>query len=376
MERVQPDVILEGDNPPDWQEAGRHLWTQLPDYYVAETYGREHQIRVLGIAQAPRLTCSPGPATAASGDRVRRFGQAAKALRNLGAWEALMAFGEDSSWGFAAAQDRIELERMEPASRAMLTDSATIREQDRTAAAIIDVVQRYPGRRIVVLFGSSQTYPVASRLRRDPHVSLLDVRGFLPTASQVEAARRVADAVLLLGASLDGWSLPNMPQARDHHRTRALLAWLDQHASERTLAAYYHAKWDMLVGKYDDAARLLDQILEAHPDVDLPWLPNSEWSWPPWSGLEMKARFTRATLHDLMGEHAQARALYRELLAEVPAAQLRPRFRGPDRYYDLTVYLEDLAREPYRGGPWEAFRAQESLRCREPDRQPDHTWPR
>jgi hypothetical protein len=160
-----------------------------------------------------------------------------------------MGFGE-KSWGFAAAQDRIELERMEPYSREMLTDSATNRAQDRMAGEIISAAQRYRGRRIAVLFGSSQLYPVSVRLRNDPRISLIDVRSLLPTASEVEAARQVADAVLLLGASLDGWSVPNMPHARDHRRTQALLSWLEEHDPEGTFAAYYQAKWYMLFGNY------------------------------------------------------------------------------------------------------------------------------
>jgi hypothetical protein len=90
----------------------------------------------------------------------------------------------------------------------------------------------------------------------------------------------------------------------------------------------------------------------------------------------LKALFARATLHDLMGEHGEARELYNELLARVPGVQLRPRFRGPNTYYDLRAYLEDLVREPYRGGSREAFRARESLRCWEPGQLPPDAWPR
>lgn len=374
LDRVRPDVIAV-ENLPDWQRAGRHLWIQLPEYYVAEEYGRDHQIPVHGIAWVPPLDCPRAQPAPPTDGRAQRFAQAARTLRNLGAWEALMAFGEES-WGFAAAQDRIDLERMEPSSRELLADSASIRMQDRVAGEILSLAPQYQGRRIAVLIGSSALYPQSVRLRNDPRVYLTDVRGFLPTASEVDSALRVADAVLLLGASLDGWSIPNMPHARDHHRTHALLSWLNARDTEGTLATYYRARWDMLFGRYEDAARLLDHLGTAPRRINLPWLPNSEWSWPPWSDIGLKALFTRATLHDLMGEHVDARRLYNELLARVPSEQLRPRFRGPNSYYDLGAYLEDLIREPYRGGSWEAFRAQESLRCFEPGHVPPNAWPR
>src|SRR3989338_3760496 len=56
LHRVRPDVIAV-ENPPDWQRAGRHLWTQLPEYYVAAEYGRDNHIPVVGIADMPQLDC-------------------------------------------------------------------------------------------------------------------------------------------------------------------------------------------------------------------------------------------------------------------------------------------------------------------------------
>ncbi len=373
LHRVRPDVIAV-ENPPDWQRAGRHLWTQLPEYYVAEGYGRDNDIPVVGIADVPQLDC-PGTQLPQSLDRARRLANSTNALRSLSGWEALMAFGEES-WGFSAAQDRIELERMEPLSRKALRDSASVRFQDRLAAEIISLARQHSGRRIAVLVGSSALYPQSMRLRKDPRIALLDARTFLPTRSEVEAARRIPDAVLLLGASLDGWSVPNMPHARNHDRTHELLSWLQARDSEGTFVTYYMAKWHMLFGRYEDAARLLDQLIATRPATELPWLPNSEWSWPPWSRIQLKALFTRATLHDLMGERLAAQTLYKELLARVPSEQLRPRVRSPNSYYNLRGYLADLAREPYQGGSWEAFRVQESRSCWQPDHVPRDAWPR
>ncbi len=369
--RVRPDVIAV-ENPPDWQRTGRHLWTQLPEYYVAEEYGRDNHIPVVGIADVPQIDCpaTPPPETL---DRAIRFAKSAGGLRSLGAWEALMAFGEES-WGFAAAQDRVELERMEPFSRAALTDSASIRFQDSLSAGITALARQHRGRRIAVLVGSSALYPQRVRLRKNPGIALLDARTFLPARSEVEAARRIPDAVLLLGASLDGWSVPNMPHARNLDRAYALLLWLQARDSEGSFATYYMAKWQMLFGRYDEAARLLDSLVARRRE--LPWLPNSEWSWPPWSPIDLKAQFARATLHDLTGDRAAAQRVYQELLARVPSEQLRPRVRGPNSYYDLKGYLKDLAREPYRGGSWEAFRIQEFRRCWPTDQVPGDVWPR
>lgn len=370
--RIRPNVIAV-ENPPDWQRAGRHLWTQLPEYYVAEEYGRDNHIPVVGIAEVPQLDC-PTTHPPQTPDRTTRFANSADGLRSLGAWEALMAFGEQT-WGFAAAQDRIDLERMEALSRKALTDSASIRFQDRLASQISELARQYHGRRIAVLVGSSALYPQSLRLGKDPRIALLDARTFLPTRSEVDTARRISDAVLLLGASLDGWSVPNMPHARDHGRTYALLLWLQARDSEGSIATYYMAKWQMLFGRYDEAARLLDELIATRRPTELPWLPNSEWSWPPWSRIDLKAQFTRATLHDLTGDRTAAQRLYHELLARVPGLQLRPRVRSPNSYYDLTAYLEDLAQEPYRGGSWEAFRIQESRRCWPPAQVPDDVWP-
>lgn len=373
LHRVRPDVIAV-ENPPDWQRAGRHLWTQLPEYYVAEEYGRDNHVPVVGIADVPQLDC-PATEPPQTLDRATRFANAADGLRSLGAWEAVMAFGEES-WGFAAAQDRVELERMEPLSREALTDSASIRFQDRLAAQITALARQHRGRRIAVLVGSSALYPQSVRLGKDSRIALVDARTFLPTRSEVEVARRIPDAVLLLGASLDGWSVPNMPHARDLDRAHTLLLWLQERDSQGSLVTYYTAKWQMLFGRYDEAARLLDQLIATRPSTELPWLPNSEWSWPPWSRLDLKAQFTRATLYDLTGDRTAAQTLYQELLARVPSQQLHPRVRSLNSYYDLKDYLEDLAREPYRGGSWEAFRIQESRRCWPTDQVPGNVWPR
>ena len=373
LNHVRPDVIAV-ENPRDWQATGRHLWTQLPEYSVAEEYGRDHHVPVVGFGVDPELDCPPPPPPQ-SLDPTARFAKSADVLRGRGAWEALMAFGEES-WAFAAAQDRIELKRMEPVSREAMTDSATIRLHNGAAHHIAEAARQYPGRRVAVLVGSSALYPLSVRLRTDPHIALLDARRFLPTVPEVVAAQRVPDAVLLLGASLDGWSLPNMPQGRALTRAQTLLRWLQPRDPEGSLVTYYTAKWQMLFGRYDEAAHLLDQLIAKPSEAELPWLANSEWSWPPWSRVDLKARFTRATLHDLTRDRAAAQALYRDLLRRVPSPQLRPRTGSPNSYYDLREYLEDLVREPYRGGPWETFRVQESRRCWPPDHIPADVWPR
>lgn len=373
LNRVHPDVIAV-ENPPDWQTAGRHLWTQLPEYYVAGEYGRENHVPVVGVAEIPQLECPPIQPLQTP-DRSTRFAKAAEGLRSLGAWEAIMAFGEES-WGFAAAQDRIELERMEPLSREALADSASIQLQDRLAAQITALARQHRGRRIAVVVGSSALYPQQVRLAKDPLIALLDARAFLPARPEIEAARRTPDAVLLLGASLDGWSVPNMPHARNLDRAHDLLLWLQGRDPEGSFVTYYTAKWQMLFGRYDEAARLLDQLITTGRSRELPGLPNSEWSWPPWSRIDVKAQFTRATLYDLTGDRPAAQRLYQQLLTRVPSQQLRPRVRSPNSYYDLDWYLRDLTREPYRGGPWEAFRIQESRRCFPLDRVPDDLWPR
>lgn len=195
LQRVRPDVIAV-ENPPDWQSAGRHLWTQLAEYYVAEGYGRDNHVPVVGIAEIPQLDCAATEPPQAL-DRSTRFANSADGLRSLGAWEARMAFGEES-WGFAAAQDRVEFERMEPSSREALTDGASIRHQDHLAAQISAVARQYRGRRIAVLVGSSVLYPLSIRLGKDPAIALLDARTFLPTSAEIDAARRIPDAMLLL----------------------------------------------------------------------------------------------------------------------------------------------------------------------------------
>ncbi len=372
LDRIRPAVIAV-ENPPELQRAGRHLWTQLPEYAVAEQYGRNMHIPVIGIADIPRLDC-PARQAVNSRDRGARFVQAGATLRSMGSWEALMAYG-DPSWAFNAAQDRVELERMEPVSRAALADTASIRYQDTLAARLGVLAHEFRGRRIAVLVGSSALYPQKLRLSRDARIEVLDARKFLPSSSEVEHARTIADAVLLLGASLDGWSVPNMPQSRNLARAQMLLQWLRSRDMEGSLSAYYMAKWQLVFGRYDEAARLLDQILVQRRS-ELPGLPNSEWSWPPWSHIDLKAEFTRATVYDLTGDHAAARKLYGDLLRRVPTEQLRPRVRGPNSYYDLKAYLEDLEREPYRGGAWEAFRVQESRRCWPAADVPSDAWPR
>lgn len=90
----------------------------------------------------------------------------------------------------------------------------------------------------------------------------------------------------------------------------------------------------------------------------------ADWSWPPWSRLQDKVIFTRATLFDLQGQHEKALMLYRKLLSELAKEQLTPEERSSHSYFNLASYLESLIREPYRGGPWEAFRTLDARRCR------------
>lgn len=372
LSRIRPDVIAL-ENLPDWQRIGRHLWTQLPEYYVAEEYGRENQVPIVGIAGRSESACS-WREPALEIDREQRFRHSVDGLRRLGAWEALMAFGEQG-WSFTTAQDRIDFELMEPFLHEALRDSASVRFHNALAQQVIAVARQHRGRRVAVVVGSSALYPLRMRLAVDSGIALIDVREFLPAQSDVDAGRRVTDAVLLLGASLDGWSVPNMPHARNHQRTSALLAWLETHDAEGLFTTYYRAKWHTLFGRYEQAAQLLSQFIGADRDTELPWLPNSEWAWPPWGRLRHKALFARAVLHDLTGERAAAQKVYRDLLTLVPAEQLSPRVRGPDSYYDLRAYLTDLIREPYRGGPWEAFRVQEARRCWSAGRKPSSLWP-
>ena len=378
LRHLEPDVIAL-ENPPEWQEEARHYWTYLPEYYVGELFAEENGLPVEGIdwygpldvSQSAWIQMIPTLDTlwANVQESSRRFW-------SYGAMHARLAYGERTDWALPAVQAQVTLDMLDDFGRRFYEDSTAQVRDDSIAANIRRLAKRYPGQRIAVLIGSAHLYPQRVRLEQFGDIQWLPAHDFLPSEAEVQQALTPGDAKLLLGANLDSWLVPAIPQCHDQRRSKALLDFLTQVEPEQASTTYFTAKWHQLFGGFAEAGRLLDQIITDSPPDTLPWTPNSEWSWPPWQSITAKAIFVRATIYDMLGDHDTASSLYRQLLESVPEYALKPRVRGPLPYYDLRWYLNSLIRHPYRGGTWESLRVWAAIRSWSPQEIPANAWPR
>lgn len=379
LKRLEPDVIAL-ENPPEWQEEARHYWTYLPEYYVGELFAKENGLPVEGIDWQ-------GPLDARQVAWIRSIPTLDTLWANVQQWSrrfwslggtqaAQHAFGERTDEALPAVQARITLDMLDDFGRRFYEDPTAQVRDDSIATNIRRLAKRYPGHRIAVLIGGAHLYPQRVRLEQFGDIQWLSAHDFLPSEAEVQQALTPGDAKLLLGANLDSWSVPAIPQSRDHRRSKALLDFLTQVEPEQASTIYFTAKWKQLFGGFGEAASLLDQIITDSPPDTLPWTPNSEWSWPPWQNITAKAIFVRATIHDMLGDHDTASSLYKQLLESIPEYALKPRLRGPLLYYDLHWYLNSLIHEPYRGGAWESLRVWAAIRSWSPQEIPANAWPR
>lgn len=278
--------------------------------------------------------------------------------RGVAAWYSQLHF-EEVPWGIDSVHAQVD----RPV-RDSVVGLDSLRE-DRIAENILALAARHPGKRVAVVLGGLHLQTQPRRLRGHAGVRLMDARHFLPlTSSDVEAAWSPEDVYPLLGATIDSWITHGFPHVFNHGRSRRLLDSLTKRAPTSAAARYYQARWELMLGRYERAASLLDSLLAQRPGDLLPvYEPESDWSWPPWSRIADKASFTRAILFDLQDRHPEAILLYEALLRDLAPVALNPPSRFGPGYYDLQRYLRSLIHEPYRGGPWESFRIQDSRRC-------------
>ena len=369
LTKLKPDVIAI-ENLPEWQAAGKRLWTFLPECCVAYSYASAKGIPVVGVDSDSLYghdeTCVGLRNSLETTDVPTRRLQMDEIARSIGDWQAGLLFRE-APGGIDAAYKQLEEESSDPDQ---------VRRDDRIAENIIKAARQFPRKRVAVILGSYHLAPQAQRLGQQSGVRVLDVKRFLPLRKEeIEAAWQKTDYYLVLGASLDSYLVPAIQHMRNHQRSRELLDRLKFLHPASALPRYYEARWHLIFGRNGKAKALLQSIIAGQSTEQLPCHPCSEWSWPPWSDLHDKASFALATILDGEQNRDGAVAIYRRLLATLPSNQLRPRFRGPGLYYHLRGYLESLIRERYRGGIQEAFRARDARRCWLAAEIPDDAWP-
>jgi hypothetical protein len=280
------------------------------------------------------------------GDRFNRFRRAHLATVQ---WTAARAFAE--------ARDDLESHQ-----RTYESDSTDWAERDDSIAANIrNVVARYPGQRVAVVFGGGHYLPIKHRLESAGMIQVVLPVGFFPLDSAaVRAAWHPDDAIMLLGTNLDDWRTIAFPQSRNHQRTKELLDRLRRERAGSIITRYYEARWAMLLGELDSSRVALAAIVRDPRSTALPYQANERWNWPPLRTFQAKARFYLAVANDLAGDRVAASRDYRALL-QLPEDELVvPVFLAGQRL-DLRPYLESFVRTPYRGGMFEAFRASLAL---------------
>ena len=357
LDRIRPDVIGV-ERPGDWRPVpGR---TEANENSVTVPYAIQRALPIHGIdwvdftpSNAPCFWPVDEPDTA---QMQQRFQQQVGVHRATAAWYAALHF-EEVPWGI----DSMSIDPW-PDSLAFLD---SLRE-DRIARNILELASRYPGKRLLVVLGGLHLHTQPRRLQGVPGVRLVDPRSFLPLReAEVQAAWHAEDVYPLLGATIDSWVVHGFPEVFNHGRSRELLQRLIRQSPYSTATWYYRARWELMLGRYDAAAAILDSLLSERSTEVIPFYePASDWSWPPWSQAREKALFTRAILFDLQGRHVEAVGLYERLLRELTPEQLQPPTRSARGYYDMAAYLRSLIRQAYRGGPWEAVRIQDNRRCR------------
>lgn len=361
LEKIVPDV-LGIEKRTDWQSPEELTRVFPSEDAVTLTYAREHGIPVFGVDWLPYIKADepcfwPTEALDPANVHVRAKPQLQNIRSAISYYSRLHFDEEPTDLDFIHA--RVEQEvpewwEFDPA------------REDSIVENIIELAARFPGKRAVVMLGALHLFTQAPRLRQRPEIRLIDARDFLPlTGAEVKAAWKAEDMYPLLGTTLDSWIVHGFSQAFDHRRTKKLLTMLLQTDSSSASSRYYLAKSHFLFGRYDEAAGLLDSIIAEDTNEAFPFFQAiADWSWPPWSRVRDKAVFTRAIIHDLEFEHEQAAALYQLLMSELSEEQLAPRWRmSPRSYFDLHGYLGSLIQEPYKGGPWEAFRIRDARRC-------------
>lgn len=196
---------------------GRPLCSEArqPPRFRASCRGR-------GVARRDRARCNTGGPPR----RGSRRPSTTPEVLPIGASHAQLAYGEAPEYALSSVQRKVTWEVLTDWDRQFYQDSAAKVRDDSIAANIRKLAQRYPGQRIAVLIGGAHLYPQRARLEQYQEVRWLPAHGFLPSDDEVQRALTPADAKLLLGANLDSWVVPAMPQSRDHRRSKQLLDFL------------------------------------------------------------------------------------------------------------------------------------------------------
>lgn len=366
LSKIGPDAIFV-EKPPDWRERG-YFFTFPQEWYATYTWAEEKGVPVYGVdwsgpaEDEEKAVASLEPPDTSTVEQ--RWEELQTRLTGLGKWEASQAFGESNDIesfqrnDLTTETDAAWFLQLPPDRRAFFDT-----RDDHITENILNVAREYPGKRIAVVYGGFHCPRISKRLRNQTEISIVSTFQFFPlTPEEVASGWYKDDAVLLLGANLDSWVIPGVPQARDHRRTRDLLDKLELLEPESSVTHYYQAKWRLLFGDLERAEKILNEIVSRQTYTAIPHFPDRRWCWPPLRTFEQKALFTLATVYDLKHQHDRAVNEYRKLLRILEEENLLEVIAWRNSYYDLGRYLQDLIETPYRGGAWEAFRAWESIR--------------
>lgn len=355
LSKIKPSALLL-ELLPGWRrDLGIPTFPQ--EEYAAITWAERVGVPIVGVDWAtPAVRALPdtqGMTPLEPGARQARFEAFQREYRELVMWTALRAFGE--------SQDDLESfqrARLPAAVHAWPDEEAGAAERDDGIAENIRrAIERFPGRRIAIVFGDYHYLPQKRRLERSTGVRVVSAAAYLPLdPAQVAAAWHRDDAVVLLGTNLDDWRGLGAPHSRNHQRTKELLDRLRREQPDAVVTHYYEARWRQLLGDADGARAVLDRIVGEGGETRLPHRPDARWAWPLLRTYQQKARFWLAAALDLAGDREAALRHYRALLA-LPEDQLVLPGLLWDRYVDLRPYLESFLEEPFRGGILEAFRA-------------------
>ncbi|MHC4560712.1 MAG: hypothetical protein ACYS80_25820, partial [Planctomycetota bacterium] len=303
LSKIDPAAISV-EKLPDWRERG-YSFTFPQEWYATYTWVEEKGIPIYGVdwdgsaEDKEEVEASVGPPDTSTVEQ--RWEELQTRLTGLGKWEASQAFGEsnEASQAFGESNSIESFQRNELTRE---TDQAWFLQlpsderafldirDDHITENILKVAREYPGKRIAVVYGDFHCPRISKRLRNQTEISIVSTFQLFPlTTEEITSGWYKDDAVLLLGANLDSWVIPGVPQARDHRRTKELLNKLELLKPESSATRYYQAKWRLLFGDLEGAEKILNEIVPRKTYTAIPHFPDHRWCWPPLRTFEQKA---------------------------------------------------------------------------------------
>lgn len=199
---------------------------------------------------------------------------------------------------------------------------------DHIVEQVLTLLRRNPGSRLAVVIGYGHKPDLDWRLARHADIRVVQLADLPPlTPEDLAAAWRPLDAIAALRESVDGVLYFFNPQGVNRDRVAGLIQRLKAAGIDTAELRYLEARYYLVQKRYDDAERLLRSVASGD-DMSFSYSVNVV------GGLSVAqmARLALGQLHDLRGERARARELYRRLLDDLErsAPPVPPESAFPD----------------------------------------------